>query len=166
MNKLDISFVVDVMLGRLARWLRLLGYSVYYDRFGEDSALLARAISGKSILLTRDHQLADRASQSGFLLESDDFREQLATVIKKFNLELKLFGDICPLCGGRIAQVPKETVEGEVPEYTYATHEVFKKCQACENIYWSGSHRELAIEQLKEIFMPFQEGNNEIKGNS
>ncbi len=155
MDKPCNRFVADVMLGRLARWLRLLGCDVFYDRHGEDSPLLARAISEQRILLTRDNELASRARGSGYFVESQEIREQLAEVITKFDIEPVLYGGRCSECNGAVVDVPKETVRSEVPGYTFLTHERFRRCSNCGRIYWEGSHRELAIAELKAILPDF-----------
>jgi len=144
-------FVADVMLGKLARWLRLLGCDVLYDNSGEDSSLLATALSENRILITHDTELARRAKSNGYLVETEGTENQLREIIRRFDIEPVLYGDRCPECNGTISEVPRESIEGEVPEYTYRTHNTFRRCENCGRIFWVGSHRELAQEDLKRI---------------
>ena len=145
------KFVADVMLGRLARWLRLIGCDVYYDSTGEDSALLSRALAEDRVLLSADHTLVRRAGERGYLVISDNFRKQLAQIVAHFGIEPNLDSDICPDCNGNLRDVPKPSVRADVPEYTYLTHDRFRLCSECGKIFWQGSHRELAEKELKKI---------------
>lgn len=103
------------MLGGLCRWLRLLGCDVVYDPAGEDSALLAIALGEDRILLTRDNRLAGRAKDAGYLVGVDGTKAQLGEVIRRFNIEPKLYGNHCPECNGPVEIVPRESVKGAVP---------------------------------------------------
>ncbi|MCD6502371.1 Mut7-C RNAse domain-containing protein [bacterium] len=163
MKSANGRFVADVMLGRLARWLRLLGCDVFYDRHGEDSSLLARALSEERILLTRDNELASRARGNGYLVKSQDIREQIGELLLRFHIEPVLYGDRCPECNGLVVDVPKESVAGEVPSYTFSTHERFRRCSDCGRIYWDGSHRDLALDELKAILSSLKRKKDEDK---
>lgn len=145
------GFIADVMLGRLARWLRLVGCDVLYDRLGEDSALLARALLEGRILLTRDVTLAKRAGENGYFVQTEGFRAQFAEIVRNFGIAPDLKSEFCPECGGRTVEVSRESVEGEVPEYTLQTHEAFRRCTNCGKIYWEGSHKQLATAELEKI---------------
>ncbi len=151
MPNADKRFVADVMLGRLARWLRLLGCDVVYDRDGEDSALLAKALADKRVLLTADCELAQRAKSSGYLVCAEGTEKQLREVVCRFEIEPKLYGDRCAECNGLVTEVPRESVVGEVPKYTFLTHKKFFRCENCQRVFWEGSHRELAEEDLNRI---------------
>ena len=144
-------FVADVMLGGLARWLRMMDCDVFYDRAGEDSRLLAIALSENRILLTRDRELADRAGESGYLIQSDGTAAELREVVAAFGIPPEIYGNRCPECNGRIVDVERESIKNEVPRYTYLTHQKFRRCEDCGRIYWSGSHRELASEDLERM---------------
>ncbi len=151
MKNTEMKFVLDVMLGRLARWLRLLGCDVYYDNRGEDSGLLGIALAEGRILLTRDRELARRAGISGRLIRAGDTEGQLREVVKRFGITPTIYGDRCPECNGSIVEVDKDSVEGEVPKYTFLTHKKFRRCGDCGRIFWEGSHRELAENDLRKI---------------
>jgi len=145
------KFVADVMLGKLARWLRLFGCDVHYDNTAEDSKLLAIALSEKRILLTRDRQLAVRAGKAGYLVATEGTVNQIAEIIEKFAVEPVFYGDICPVCNGEVVPVPKESVREDVPRYTYQTHNEFRRCKSCGKVYWEGTHRELAEHDLERF---------------
>ncbi len=157
MSNSERKFVADVMLGRLARWLRLLGCDVFYDDSGEDNRLLAIALAEKRTLLTRDVALAERVGDAGYLVEAEGTEKQLAEVIEAFDVEPILYGDRCPNCNGAVVEAPKESVEGDVPRYTYLTHDIFQRCGDCGQIFWEGSHRELAERDLERILSDYED---------
>jgi uncharacterized protein with PIN domain len=152
-------FIADSMLGRLARWLRLLGFDTYYSPHIEDSFLIKIARKEKRILLTRDTRLVKRRGLSEFLLlEENDTFEQLKRVIEVFDLLPEDRDEPCPmlfsrcsLCNGLLDDVTKEDAKAHVPEYVYNTYENFRKCSVCEKFYWRGSHHKLLLKKLKTI---------------
>ena len=149
------------MLGRLAGWLRLLGYDTLYYPHIEDSLLLRIAREEDRILLTRDTRLVKvRGLRNFLLLSENDPLEQLKKVITVFNLhpfdlgrdrfETCLYSR-CSLCNSVLEDVPKEQAKGRVPDYVYLTSEGFRKCQKCEKFYWRGTHQERLRKKLREI---------------
>ncbi len=151
MSEIPPKFVADVMLGKLARWLRLFGCDVHYDNTAEDAKLLAIALSEKRILLTRDRQLSIRAGKYGYLVQTEGTNKQIAEIVEKFDVEPVFYGDICPECNGKVVPVSKESVQEDIPQYTYRTHNAFRRCLSCGKVYWEGSHRELAENDLERI---------------
>ena len=142
------------MLGRLARWLRLLGHDTLYYPDIDDSLLLRIAREEDRMLLTRDTRLVKVRGLKDFLLldENDPF-EQLKKVITTFNLspaESRLYNR-CSLCNSLLDTVPKEQVKDLVPKYVYLTTESFKKCMKCEKCYWEGTHQERLREKLRDV---------------
>jgi len=113
------------MLGKLTRWLRMLGHDVEYYRDAEDKKLVEMAKSGKRILLTRDFELYQQAVNQGleaFFVEATDEAEKLAVIAKRFNfkLEIDLSASRCPKCNGVVVAVSKEVVIDQLPEGTTA----------------------------------------------
>jgi uncharacterized protein with PIN domain len=154
-----MRFIADSMLGRLARWLRLLGFdTLYYPRI-EDRVLLKTAREENRMLLTRDTRLVKMRGLKDFLLlkENDPF-DQLKNVIASFDLvpdinelcETRLLSR-CSLCNNLLDNVSKELAKEHVPEYVYLTSESFSRCANCEKFYWKGTHPELLKKKLMEI---------------
>lgn len=137
-----MRFIADMMLGRLARWLRLYGYDTLYG-IEEDDEILRVASSENRVLLTRDSGLAKRAEKLGikvFLLRSNSLEGQVKE-LKANGVEFKeLFpaNARCPKCNGRINAVTKEAVKGRVPENVYERYNEFYVCENCGQIYWPG----------------------------
>ena len=155
-----MRFVVDVMLGRLAKWLRILGYDTFYDPSARDEELLKRVEEEKRILLTRDTRLAARLkSDRCLLIESQNAKEQLRQVVQAFGLDASNYLlSICTRCNEKVESVNKSAVKGKVPGYVFANHDEFVQCGRCGRIYWSGSH-------FQEVQRWIQE-SLEIKGNA
>jgi len=133
------------MLGKLTRWLRMLGHDVEYYRDAEDKKLVEMAKSGKRILLTRDFELYQQAVNQGleaFFVEATDEAEKLAVIAKRFNfkLEIDLSASRCPKCNGVVVAVSKEVVIDQLPEGTSTYYNNFWKCPLCGQVYWQGAH--------------------------
>ncbi len=148
-----LKFMADSMLGRLARWLRILGYDVVYETFISDDDLIARALRENRIILTMDRELADRESaKNALLLKSYDYKEQLKHVITHYEIDCEShILSRCLLCNERLDSIEKEKIKDKVPPYVYASHDEFDICPQCRRIYWSGTHRDNILETLDEI---------------
>ena len=149
MTETDQKYIADVMLGRLARWLRLLGYDVKYYSSLDDNKLLYIALTENRILLTRDRELAIRGGKHAVLLESDKVLPQLKEMVEKQNIDLTLSFRRCSICNKTIEPISKEKVEGKIPTYTFRTHQEFYSCPECGRIYWEGSHKKLIHDFLQ-----------------
>ncbi len=144
-----MKFVVDAMLGKLAKWLRILGFDTIYDPSIDDPELAEISRKEKRVLLTRDTKLLERKIiWKGYFVKSEEWKEQIKEVIEEFNLknEIKLFS-ICSVCNGKLKRVEKSQVEGKVPDFVFDTMEEFLMCERCGRIYWKGTHAE-RIEEL------------------
>jgi len=147
------------MLGKLARWLRLLGHDAEYGRDATDDELLAWAASEDRVLLTSDVELYRRALLSGlraFLVRGSNERERLAelAVGLGIRLEVDMEASRCPKCNSPVVEVPKDAVRGLVPEGSWLRHERFWRCTGCGQVYWQGSHWaniEAVLEGAREI---------------
>jgi len=140
-----LKFVLDGMLGKLARWLRMLGYDVKYSNSLDDAQLLAMAKEEKRILLTRDFELYQHATAKGvdaFYMEGQTEAERLAELARRFDvqLEIDMATSRCPKCNARVKPVSREEVEGRVEKSTFEHYGEFWKCPKCGQIYWQGAH--------------------------
>jgi len=143
------KFIVDHMLGSLARWLRMMGYDTVYDKSLEDADIAEVArVEGRSIL-TRDKELSTRPG--AFLLEDIDLEAQLKAIATKFGLKFHEELIRCSTCNGELVDLPKEQAKGKVPEGAHAANEKFWKCSKCDKIYWKGSHWLGINERLKKL---------------
>jgi len=142
-----MRFVVDGMLGGLARWLRILGHTVAYDSKSTDTELLNRAATEDGVLLTRDEELCRRAvakNLPALLVTGKREEERLAQVAKSFHISLSLDMALtkCPECGTDLERVLKQDVLGQVPTTSLKLYNEFWRCHnpSCRKVYWKGSH--------------------------
>ena len=146
-------FVADRMLGKLAKWLRVLGYDVVYLRQAADEKIVERLREGR-IFLTRGRR-AGSWHQLGrvFVVTANEPQKQLREVVRGLRLAMidaELFSR-CLSCNCLLDTVNREEVRAEVPDYIYQTQSQFHRCCDCGKIYWPGSHSEKMRQQLEEI---------------
>ncbi len=137
-----IRFVLDVHLGRLARYLRLAGFDTLYDREAGDDRLAEVSITGHRVLLTRDQGLLKRrAVTHGYCVRSTVPSRQLAEVVSRFDLRrlVRPFSR-CTMCNGLLVAAGCAEVRAEVPERSREHFAEFLRCPTCCRVYWQGSH--------------------------
>lgn len=140
-----MKFLVDAMLGKLARWLRMLGHDVIYSVEFNDSELLDLMNREKRVLLTKDLELyktAIRKSLDAYYIEGKSEIERLAEIAKRYALSLDVDMNIshCPICNTQLLATPKEQLKNELEKNTFTFYDEFWKCFNCGQIYWQGAH--------------------------
>ena len=142
-------FAVDVMLGRLAKWLRVLGFdaaSMVLSGPGMDS-LLSQGL----IPVTRAVKFRD--IEGVLFIHGNHHREQLKELIASLRItidELRPFSR-CSLCNAELLRIPREAALGAVPDYVFETAPYFHKCRECAKVYWPGSHRQKMMDEMREL---------------
>ena len=150
------TFFADAMLGRLARWLRMLGYDTAYEKVIADESLISRVLTEQRWLLTRDRYLVQRKILRGrhTLIVSDHLQEQLQQLRSELHLELNL-GDRtasrCASCNSILKAMPHEEAALTVPTYVASLHPRFVECLNCRRIYWPGTHWTHMLSRLQEL---------------
>jgi len=135
-------FVLDVHLGRLAAYLRLLGFDTLYPREASDEMLAEISSAERRILLTRDRRLLMRSKVThGCLVHASLPQEQAAEVIRRLDLSgiVRPFRR-CLRCNGKLEPVEKAAVEAGLPHHTRETYDNFYRCADCRQVYWAGAH--------------------------
>ncbi|MEM4389382.1 MAG: Mut7-C RNAse domain-containing protein [Candidatus Micrarchaeia archaeon] len=156
-------FVADVMLKKLARWLRILGIETLYPTDASDDALLALAKEKGAVLLTQDVELAARARRHrvrAYLVPRGLSTEQaLAKLAHDFEIPIEDFPSrtLCPKCNGRLRTVGREAVQGRVHADLTARHATFWLCDGCGQIYWEGSHWKKITRGVERIMAMLRE---------
>ena len=140
-----MRFITDGMLGKLTRWLRILGHNVKYSNKLDDSQLITIAKKERRVLLTRDLQLYQQATAKGvntFYIDGKTEAQKLAKLAQRFNIKLKadLTVSRCPKCNTRVKPIPKEKVADKVEKTTYLHYDEFWECPKCGQVYWQGAH--------------------------
>lgn len=137
----EVRFVLDGHLGRLARYLRLLGFDTIYDAHALDHVLAATAAREHRILLTRDRGLLKRRSiDHGYVLRWSDPLLQAAEVLEHFGPVPTAPFTRCLTCNGLLREVAGADVAADIPPRTRHEHHEFLRCEACGKVFWKGSH--------------------------
>jgi len=146
-----MKFIVTDELGRLLRWLRILGFDTVLEK--NRAGLVIRSLREERIILTRDSKISRFTGIRTIKIDSDFVEEQLEQLIRKLNLKIdrnNIFS-ICILCNEALEPAGKNSVKGEVPEFVFETQENFTRCPKCGKIYWRGTHWALANKFLDRM---------------
>ena len=138
-------FIVDVNVGRLATWLRAMGYDTLFLPDIEDNDLVRIAFKEGRTVVTKDSRLAERrlvtmSKLSLVLIQHDDLKSQLRQVIRALDLSSNGAFSRCLRCNQALAALVKEEAKSRVPVYVFQTQEEFMECPQCRRVYWRGTH--------------------------
>ncbi len=149
----QVRFVVDGHLGRLARYLRMLGFDARWRSDAGDEELARVAATERRVLLTRDQGLLKRRIVShGYWVRAADPRRQLAEVVRRLDLSRAIAPfRRCLRCNEPLETVAKEVVEDELPPAVRRRHDAFRRCPSCRRVYWAGSHHRRMVELVSEL---------------
>jgi uncharacterized protein len=151
------KFIVDANVGKLARWLRMLGYDTIFVNDIDDGVLVDIGLKEERVLLTKDTQIMlRRPIASGkvraLLPMDDDPKEQMRQVITEMKLDREREFTLCLECNVPLAPRTKDEMRDLVPPYVYKTQTQYHQCPACGRIYWRGTHWE-HMKQVLEMLM-------------
>ena len=139
-------FIVDAMLGNLAKKLRLLGFDSLYSSSIEDEELIRIAREKNRVIVTKDAQLSEKARKAKIttiLVSGEDEIDQICKINEKINLgKFVVNGSTsrCPVCNGKLNAIGKKDVETKVPRGVFEHIDNFWICEKCQKIYWEGTH--------------------------
>ncbi len=146
-------FAVDVHLGKLASLLRLFGFDAAYANDWSDDKLVVVSRGEGRIVLTRDRGLLKRrALTHGYCVRSSRPRQQIAEVIRRFDLraQVRLFSR-CLACNAPLGPAEPESVRPLVPPRVAEIYGQFSRCPSCSRVYWQGTHWERLARLADEI---------------
>jgi uncharacterized protein with PIN domain len=146
------GFVLDTNLGRLARYLRLLGFDCLYSNDFEDAAVARISSEQQRTLLTRDRSLLQhRIITRGYFVRAVRPRLQVEEVLSRFDLyRLVAPFSRCIRCNGALQDVDKQAIEARLEPKTRKYFNTFRMCTDCGQIYWQGSHHERAMQLVDD----------------
>jgi uncharacterized protein len=156
------NFIVDAMLGNLAKKLRILGYDSKYFSSIEDDKLIAIAKNEKRIILTKDElltKIAKKQNVDAVLIRGNDEVEQIAQINTKIKLDrfaMDTNNSRCTSCNGNLQSIEKYRVIGKIPEGVLEREEKFWICDSCKKIYWEGTHFKKLQEFANKLNNRFQ----------
>jgi uncharacterized protein len=144
-----MTFLCDQNLGRLARWLRMMGFDARSMK-GWDEALIREALDAGRIFLTRKRSMLSR--KGVLVIQSDHIEDQMEYLDEVLDLskEIQPFSR-CSICNLPLKCVKRVDVEKQVPEYVYATHDEFAICPGCSRVYWRGTHPLRSLERIRSF---------------
>jgi len=150
-------FIVDANAGKLARWLRMMGYDTILFNGPDDGGMVKLALTQGRTIITRDTEFMKRRAVAGgrvkaLLISGDDPVAQMRTAI----LSLKIDRDYRPFtrcleCNAELSSRDKSQVTGSVPERVYELQEQYMQCPICGRIYWRGTHWAAMNRKMDEL---------------
>jgi uncharacterized protein with PIN domain len=149
-------FIADAMLGRLARWLRILGYDTAYEKFITDEVLTERAFHEDRWLLTRDRRLVLRRllRDRHTLITSDVVEGQLRQLHRELKVDLDMNRQRvyrCADCNVVLLPISPEAAVPLVPPFVARQYRTFLQCSQCRRVFWQGTHWEGLLNRLASV---------------
>lgn len=154
-----MKFIVDSMFGKLAKWLRILGYDTVYFRGIDPADLIRMSNEEDRIIITRNKKICSQEIKDRVIwINEDDPHLQLRELISKGFISSAGEGyfSICIICNKRLENVSKQKVKGKVPDYIFLHHNEFFHCPQCHRIYWQGTHLENMKKRIEALQKTFQ----------
>ncbi len=147
------KFILDVHLGKLARYLRMIGFDTLYENNYSDPFIISTAVSDKRIILTRDIGILKNSQVThGYFVRSQNPKVQLIEVIRRFDLKNNIKPlNRCLECNGTIEAVSKEEIAHLLKPKTNKYFNEFFQCTTCKKVYWEGSHFQKIMERISLI---------------
>ena len=148
-----MTFVVDCMLGKLAKWLKILGFDVLFFPKAEDDDLLAIVRRDGRTLLSRDRALLGRAkNMTKLLIESEVWEDQVRQVLEHFALQAEVRPySRCVECNAALKPLSKSEAANLVTPFVLEHADSFAVCPSCSRVYWPGTHFNDMEAKLAEI---------------
>jgi hypothetical protein len=149
----ETKFIIDINLGKLVRFLRLLGFDSSYDNSFKEEQIIHLSSRDKRIILTRDRELLKHKTVThGYWLRNTDPSKQLKEVIRRFDLMANLAPFTrCISCNGILKSVEKKKIINLIPAETKKYFTEFYQCNSCNKIYWPGSHYQKMLKKIEKL---------------
>jgi len=149
----ETRFVLDVHLGKLAAYLRMLGFDARYQSCFSDEDLARISAEERRILLTRDRELLKRGQVThGYWLRQTDSRRQTAEILNRFDLASAIQPFMrCMACNGLLEDIAKDQVRERIPPLAAELHDEFRQCRGCGRVYWKGSHYRRMVTWIQQL---------------
>ncbi len=154
---MEIKFFADNNVGKLAKWLRMMGYDTLFFNGSDDSHMIAIALAEGRVILTRDTQIMKRrvvtsGQLKAVLIQGDEAEQQMRQVIDSLNLDCQFRPfTICLECNQPLVPRSKEQVKDLVPPYVFQTQVQYVECPTCHRIYWRGTHWQAMTGKLNKF---------------
>lgn len=154
---MQIKFIADSNVGKLARWLRMIGYDTLLFKEKDDKRMIQIALKEGRVILTKDTQIMKRrlitnSKLKAIFIKHDDPKAQLQQTVKTLNLDyhFKPFS-LCLECNQALMPRSKDEVQRLVPSYVFKTQKQYMECPSCHRIYWQGTHWQAMVKELENL---------------
>ena len=154
---MEIKFIVDNNVGKLAKWLRIMGYDALLLSGEDDGIMVKVALAQNRVILTKDTQIMRRrlvtsGRLKAILIEDDDVEAQLHQVVEALNLDYHFRPfSICLECNQCLIEKDKGAVRELVPPYVFKTQRLYMECPSCHRLYWRGTHWQAMSRELEKL---------------
>jgi len=154
---MQIKFIADSNAGKLARWLRMIGYDTLLFTEKDDGKMVEIALKEGRIILTKDTQIIKRrlitnGKLKAIFIKHDDPKAQLQQTVKTLNLNYRFRPfSLCLDCNQALIPRSKDEVQGLVPAHIFKTQEQYTECPSCHRIYWQGTHWQAMVKELENL---------------
>jgi hypothetical protein len=153
----EMRFIIDHNAGKLAKWLRMMGYDSLFFNGDDDSHMVRQAMAEGRIIVTRDTEIMKRrvinnGRLRAVLIESEEPERQIRQLMTALDLKKNLRPfTLCLECNQPLVERSHEEVTGRVPPYVYKTQTQYMECPACRRIYWRGTHWKAMTRRLAKL---------------
>ncbi|MBT8380970.1 MAG: Mut7-C ubiquitin/RNAse domain-containing protein [Ignavibacteria bacterium] len=149
----DPKFIADVHLGKLSRYLRMMGFDVLYKTNFDDDEIVKISLEEKRAIFTKDRGILKRNDVThGYWVRSSKVKEQIVEIIKRFGLK-KLIKEFtrCIECNTVLESISKKKILNELPPKVSESQKLFSVCPSCKKLYWKGTHHQRMLSFIKTI---------------
>ena len=148
-----MKFILTRELGRLAKWLRILGFDAYYFKEDKPSSLIIEALRDDRVIVTRNQHLPEARGIKVILLKKEKIKEQVSEFLSDTGItyDPRRMFTRCIICNDELVPVDKPKVINLVPDYVFKTQENFMTCPRCKKIYWQGTHWGNVVKTLEDM---------------
>ncbi|MFB0556562.1 MAG: Mut7-C RNAse domain-containing protein [Dehalococcoidia bacterium] len=154
---MQIKFIADNNAGKLARWLRMIGYDTLLFKEKNDSKMIEISLKKGRVILTKDTQIMKRrlvtdGKLKAIFIKHDDPKAQLQQIVKTLNLNYHFRPfSLCLDCNQTLIPRSKDEVQSLVPSYVFKTQKQYMECPSCHRIYWQGTHWQAMVKELENL---------------
>jgi len=147
------KFIADVHLGKLARYLRMMGFDVIYNNNFKDHEIVKLSLKERRAILTRDRGILKRSEVThGYWLRSTKIKEQVVEILNRFSLK-NIINEFsrCLECNSALNSVSKEEIINLLPPKVIQSQEEFYRCAACNKLFWKGTHYQRMFSFIQSV---------------
>ena len=154
---METKFIVDNNVGKLAKWLRIMGYDALLFTEEDDGKMVKVALAQNRVILTKDTQIMRRRLVTSgrlraILVEDSDAKAQLQQIVEALKLDFQFRPfSICLECNQSLVERSKDEVRDLVPPYVFNAQSQYMECPSCHRIYWRGTHWQAMSRELEKL---------------